>query len=332
MQAIGLSALNEPYTLTEVPTPTPQTGEVLVQIRAAALNHRDVFIQQGKYPGIQYPVYPGSDAAGLVAQVGEGVANEWLGREVIINPGLNWGNNENHYSNQFRILGMPDAGTWAQYIAIPEEYLAEKPTHLSFEEAASLPLAGVTAWRALMSRAVLQPQEKVLITGIGGGVALFALQFAVAAGAEVWVTSGTDEKIAQAVALGAKGGANYNTERWEKTLMQQAGTFEVVIDSAGGNNFGKLTDLAKPGGRICFYGGTLGTINGLVPAKVFFKHLDILGSTMGSPRDFADMLAFVNTHQIRPVIDEVFGFSGAEAATRKMDSGKQFGKIVLKIS
>ncbi len=337
MKAVVLEAVNQAVTIKEVPDLQAAAGEAIVRLRAAALNHRDVFIQQGRYPGIKLPIILGSDGSGIVSAVGEGVPESWLGREVIINCSHNWGENERFNSKNYKILGLPDDGTFAEYIKIEAQYLVPKPSHLSFEAAAALPLAGVTGWRALMSRAKLQPNEKVLITGIGGGVALLVLQFAVATGAEVWVTSGSDDKIAQAVALGAKGGVNYKDDSWAKNLLTAAGAdrsgyFDVIIDSAGGQGFTKLIDVAAIGGRICFFGGTTGNITELVPPKIFFKHLDILGSTMGSDRDFMEMVTFVETHQIVPVIDSVFDLNDTEAALRKMDSGAQFGKIVLKIS
>jgi NADPH:quinone reductase-like Zn-dependent oxidoreductase len=341
MKAIQLTETHQPVQLIDIPTPTVQPGEVLINLRAAALNHRDVFIQKGLYPGIKLPVVLGSDGAGVVTEVGEGVDPVWRGQEVVINCSLNWGDNPRYYGSDFRILGMPDNGTFAEYVAIHVKYAHHKPTHLSFEQAAAWPLAGVTAWRALMTRAGLHTSgsnvpEKVLITGIGGGAALFALQFAVAAGAEVWVTSGSDEKLEKAKALGATGGVNYHESDWAKTLMAQTGGgrtgyFDVIIDSAGGSGFAKLVDVAAPGGRIAIFGGTTGNLTDIAPSKVFFKQLNIFGSTMGTEREFADMIAFVKAKQLVPVIDEVFPLAEAEQAFRKMDEGKQFGKIVLKI-
>lgn len=330
MQAARLEAVHEPIRLVEVPTPTPGPGEVLVRVYAAALNHRDVWVQQGKYPGMKLPVTPGSDGAGVVEKIGPGTDPAWLGREVILNPGHGWGDNPRFYQKGFTILGMPDDGTFAEYVKIRAEYLHDKPAHLNFAEAAALPLGGLTAWRALFTRARLQPGERLLVSGVGGGVALLGLQVAVAAGAEVWVTSGSDEKIERAVALGAKGGVSYRQERWEKTLAAQAGGgFDVVLDSAGGEGFAQLVEAAVPGGRIVFYGGTRGNLTNIPPAKVFFKQLDLLGTTMGTPDEFAAMLRFVNEHQIRPVLDQTFPLAEAETALRRMDAGEQFGKIIL---
>jgi zinc-binding alcohol dehydrogenase/oxidoreductase len=336
MKAASLEAIGQPVQLIETTRPNAGTSEVIVKIKAAALNHRDVFVQQGKYPGIQTPIVQGSDGAGVVVEVGEGVDTHWIGQEVIINPALNWGPDDRFYGKDFRILGMPDAGTFAEYLKISAKNLIAKPNHLTFEQAAALPLAGLTGWRALVSRAGLKTGERVLVTGIGGGVALFVLQFAVALGAEVWVTSGSDEKIEKAVALGAKGGVNYKDSNWLKNLMaatgaDRSGYFDVIIDSAGGAGFAKLIDAATAGARICFFGGTTGNITDIVPAKVFFKQLSIFGSTMGTDAEFATMVAFVAKHQIVPVIDSVRPLAEAESALRLMDEGGQFGKIVLKV-
>lgn len=344
MKAIQLLALHQPLALVDVPDPTPGAGEVVVDLKAAALNHRDVFVQQGLYPGIALPVLPGSDGAGIVSAIGEGVDRSWLNCEVVINPALNWGTDHLVNSPAFKILGMPDNGTFAEKIVIAQANIYHKPTHLSFQEAAALPLAGLTAWRALMSRAGLSQtgQECVLVTGVGGGAALFALQFAVAAGAEVWVTSGSDEKLAKAQELGAKGGVNYKEADWHKTLLKlatngdatrsRAGYFNVIIDSAAGPDFAKLTQVAAPGGRIAFFGGTSGKITDVQPSVVFFKQLSIYGTTMGNEAEFADMLRFVEKHQLRPVIDSVRPLAEAQAAFDRMHAGQQLGKLVLSIA
>ncbi|WP_239691796.1 zinc-binding dehydrogenase, partial [Hymenobacter coccineus] len=192
---------------------------------------------------------------------------------------------------------------------------------------------GLTAYRAAFSRAQAQPGERVLVTGIGGGVAIVAAQLCVARGCEVWGTSSSDEKLAGLPALGLRGGINYNAANWVKDLVKQAGgPFDVIIDSAAGAAFGALLDAAAPGGRIVFYGGTLGNIPQIPPGKVFWKQLSILGSSMGSAQDFDDLLALVTEKQIVPVVDEIFPLAEAEAALRRMEAGQQFGKIVLQIA
>jgi len=329
MRAIQLSGINQ-LGVVEAPDPQAAAGEVVVSLRAAALNHRDVWIKQGQYAGLKWPCIPGSDGAGIVAECGEGAGIAWQDREVIINPAFGWGERENAQGPQFSILGLPRDGTLAQKIAVPVEQLAPKPAHLSWTEAAALPLAGLTAYRALFSRARLLAGERVLISGIGGGVALFALQFAVAAGAEVWVTSSSDDKIARAVALGAKGGFNYGREGWV-AAAKLAGFFDVIVESAGGDGFEGLLDLAVPGGRVVIFGATRGNPPVLAMRKVFWRQISILGTTMGSPADWAAMISFVSLHQLKPVVSAVFPLAQAGEAFALMEQGAQFGKIVVSL-
>ena len=335
MQALQLDAIHQPAAVREVPTPVPAAGEILVKLHAAALNHRDVWIQKGQYAGLRLPCTLGSDGAGKVTAHGADVAAgaPAVGSRVLINPGLRWGDNPRVQAKDFVVLGMPDPGTFAEYISLPARYIRPMPAHLSFEQAAALPLGGLTAYRAAFTRAQVQAGERVLVTGVGGGVALLAAQFCAARGAQVWVTSSSDEKLARAQGLGATGGINYNADNWVKTLVQQAGgPFDVIIDSAAGEAFNSLLDAAAPGGRIVFYGGTLGAIPQLPPGKVFWKQLSLLGSTMGSEQDFEDMLQLVTEKGIVPVVDEVFPLAEGEAALRRLDAGAQFGKVVLKIA
>ena len=224
---------------------------------------------------------------------------------------------------------MPTNGTFAQYLAIDADRIVNKPPHLTFEQAAALPLGGLTAYRVLVSKCKVRAGEKVLISGIGGGVALFAFQFAMAYGAEVYVTSSSDEKIQKAIALGAKGGINYTTTNWHKTLLKQTGGFDIVIDSAAGDGFHKLIYVCKPGGRIGLYGGTRGMITNLSPQVVFWKQLEIYGSTMGNDSEFKIMVAFVTALKIVPIVDAVFDLKDGNLAIQRMNEGKQFGKIVL---
>lgn len=331
MKAIILSDKKAPLIISEMEMPILLENEALIKIHAAAFNRRDYYIQQGLYPGIKFPLILGSDGSGTVAEIGANVPNEWENKAVIINPSHNWGDNPAVQAKNFQILGLPEHGTFAEYVKVPFQYLVEKPDFLSFEEAAALPLAGLTAYRALYSRANLQSGENVLITGIGGGAAVFALQFALAKGANVYVTSSSPEKIAKAVALGAKGGANYKDADWHKQLQTVAGGFDVIIDSAGGEGFALLTDIANPGGRIAIFGGTRGAIMNLSPQKIFWKQLSILGSTMGNEADFAAMMALVNQYKIKPIVDSVFPLAMAQDAIEKMGDSTQMGKIVLAI-
>jgi zinc-binding alcohol dehydrogenase/oxidoreductase len=330
MKALVIGDKHKPAELREMAGLQAGPGEAIVRVYAAALNHRDLWIQKGQYAGLKYPIVPGSDGAGVVEDA-DGAA-DWIGKEVIINPSLGWGELTGYQDpERYRILGLPDDGTFAEYVKVPVENLVEKPAQLSFEEAAALPLAGVTAYRALMTRARVLAGEKVLITGIGGGVALFALQFAVAAGAEVIVTSGSVEKLDKAMAMGATGGADYMDKGWVEKLKSLAGAFDVIIDGAAGDGVNDLFDLAMPGGRVVFYGATRGNPSSVVARRIFWKQLNVLGSTMGSPEDFGSMVDFVGKHRIRPVVDRVFPFNEGEAAFRWMDDGVQFGKIVIRV-
>lgn len=331
MKAVVLKDVNR-LAIEQRPEPVAGTGEAVVQLRAAALNHRDVWIKCGQYAGLKFPIVPGSDGAGVVTRVGDDVDRSWLNREVIINPAFDWGREERAQGSAFTILGLPKDGTLAEAIQVPVTQLAPKPAHLSWEEAAALPLAGVTAYRAVFSRAQLQPREKILITGIGAGTALFALQFAVATGAAAFVTSSSPEKLARAEKLGAKAGALYNREGWAKEFGAQHGPFDVIVDSAGGPGFGDLIDLCAPGGRIVFFGATRGNPPELPSRKIFWKQLSVLGTTMGSPADFAAMIELVNRMAIHPVISEVFPFERAGDAFALMERGSQFGKIVVRLA
>ena len=331
MQALTFTAVNE-ITFTTAPEPQPAAGEAVVAIRAAALNHRDVWIKTGQYAGLKWPCQPGSDGAGVVMAVGDGVDAAWIGREVVINPSFDWGSDEQTQGPNFTILGLPRAGTLAEKISVPVAQLSAKPAHLSWEEAAALPLAGLTAYRALFARARLRAGERVLVTGIGSGVAWFALQFAVLCGADVWVTSSSAEKIAKAIALGAKGGFHYTRVGWAVEATKIAGMFDVIVDSAGGAGFGDLIDLAAPGGRIVFFGGTRGNGPALPLRKIFWRQLSLLGTTMGSPANWSAMMEFVALHRVRPVVSEVFPLARAAEAFALMERGGQCGKIVVRIS
>lgn len=333
MKAVVLPKLGGPEQLriVDVPAPEPGPGQVRVRLRASALNRRDVWITLGQYPGIRLPCNMGSDGAGVVDQLGPDTPPDLLGREVVIYPAYDWGADPRFPSPTFRVLGMPDPGTFADYICVPAGHVFAKPAFLSWEQAAAIPLAGLTAWRALMTQAAVQPGETVLVTGIGGGVATFALKWAVALGARTFVTSGNAAKLEQARQLGAAGGVDYRAEGWAKRLAELAGGVDVVVDGAGGPSFQGCFSALKPGGRLVVYGATAGNPPvGLDLVRLFFRQVRIVGSTMGSPAEFAAMLRFVAEHRIEPVIDRIFGFDEAVAAHRRLLSAEQLGKIVLR--
>jgi NADPH:quinone reductase-like Zn-dependent oxidoreductase len=334
MKAVVLRELGDPdvLQLQEVPDPQPGPGEVVVRLRAAALNRRDVWIRKGRYAGIKLPVILGSDGAGEILETGAGADSALIGQEVVIDPAFNWGDDERSQGPDFQILGLPRDGTYAERVTVPAANVHAKPPHLSFEEAAAVPLASVTAFRALVTRARLGAGETLVITGIGGGVATCALLIATRLGAaRVYVTSGTPAKIDAARAHGAAGGVDHNDPDWPRALTRLiGGRPDVVIDGAGGETLNAALDLVAPGGRVVSYGATLGPAKNVEVRRIFWKQINVLGSTMGTRGDFAAMLQLYAAG-LRPIVDRVFPLSEAAEAHRRMEEAKQFGKIVLKI-
>ena len=317
--------------LETVKRPKPDSNEVIVRVRAAALNRRDLMVISGRYPGTKLPVILGSDGAGEVIEVGNQVENTLVGSDVIINPGLNWGTDPNRKSNEFTILGMPTNGTYAQYIKVPVANVYPKPSHLSWEEAASLPLAGLTAYRAVVTKGNVKKGETVLIPGAGGGVATFLIQFASKLGANVYVTSSKKEKIEKAKSFGATDGVNYSSDNWVELLKELTGGIDLSIDSIGGDVFNNLLSLGKAGSRIVNFGATRGPVKNLILPNMSLKEISVIGSTMGSPYDFENMSKFTEEHQIHPIIDEVYPLDKFNEAFKKMETGINSGKIVLTI-
>jgi zinc-binding alcohol dehydrogenase/oxidoreductase len=333
MKAVVLEELGGPEQLhiQEVDTPSPNSGEVRVKLQASALNRRDYWITNGKYPGMQLPCIAGSDGAGIVDMVGEGVDPNLVGQEVVLYPARGWGDNEAFFSPDFLVLGMPDQGTFAEYICIPWTSIHKKPEHLSWEQAAAIPLAGLTSWRAVVTQANVQSGDKVLITGAGSGVSTFAILWCVNLGAEVYVSTSSEDKLEAAKALGAVAGENYKDPECYKKLRQQSGGFNAVIDSAGGDALNSILNTLLPAGRFVFFGSTLGNPDkGLPLAKLFFQHIRIQGTTMGSNAEFESMLNFLSDKKIVPVIDRVLPLSEAAEAHKLMESFTHTGKIVLK--
>jgi len=332
MKALVLRETGGPDKLAfeDFPLPAPQPGEVRVKLACAALNRRDVWITVGAYPRIQFPSIAGSDGAGVVDAVGDGVDRAHVGKEVVIYPARDWGDDPRCGGASFRVLGMPDQGTHAEYICVPESSIYAKPAHLSFAEAAAFPLAGLTAWRAAVTHGEVAAGQKVLVTGIGGGCATFALMWAKHHGAEVFVTSSSQAKIDAAVALGAAGGFNYREEGWSKQVQKATGGIDLVVDSAGGDGLHDALDTLGNGGRYVFFGATQGNAGkGLNMAKLFFRQIRIQGTTMGRPEEFRAMVDFINAKQLHPVVDHVYPFAEAVEAHKRMLESEQMGKLVL---
>lgn len=335
MRAVVLHETGGPQKLAveSVSDPVPGPGEILVRIIRAAFNRRDVFITQGLYPGIVFPVIPGSDGCGIVAAHGPGASGPAVGTRVVINPMLGWGDDPNLWRADSTILGMPHHGTFADYVSVPAENVFPAPEHLNDDQAAAMPLAGLTAYRALYTRGNVTGDDVVLIPGIGGGVQTFVLLFAKAAGAKTIVTSSSDAKLERATALGADVAINYRTnENWSREVRAQSGGGPtLVVDAVGGETFARALDVARPGARIVTYGGTTGDAK-IRMFPIFWKQLDIRGTSMGSPHDFTSMLHLMERRALVPAVDEVADLADVVAAAERVLAGEQFGKVVLRVA
>ncbi|KAK3319250.1 hypothetical protein B0H66DRAFT_263812 [Apodospora peruviana] len=340
-----------PLQINTTPNPpTPGPGQVLIKLSAAALNHRDLFIRQQLYPGISFEHPLLADGYGVVVDVGPNTSSDKLGKPVVLNPCWGWesdpaGPEDN--GARYAVIGgaaQYDIGTAQEYAVVPEAEVFVAPEHLSAVEGAALPLVGVTGWRALVTKcfngdAKGQQGKNVLITGIGGGVALQTLQFAVAMGCNVYVTSGDQEKIEKAKAMGAKGGVIYKEQGWEKTLQkmlpEERKYLDAVVDGAGGDIVSKASRLLKVGGVIAVYGMTISPKMDWVMQAVL-KNVELKGTSMGSKKEVGEMLEFVREHKIRPVVSKVVkgldNIEGIEGLFEDMKHGKQFGKLVIEIA
>ncbi|RYP27279.1 hypothetical protein DL768_011265 [Monosporascus sp. mg162] len=352
-----------PIQLKETPKPTPGPGEVLVRIHAAALNHREHFMRQHLYPGISFEAPLLADGVGTVTALGPScsarAAELLLHKRVLLTPCRGWASDPAGPEDprKFAVVGgsrvYPALGYAQDWIAVPEAEVEPCPDHLSDAEAAALPLVGLTAWRALVTKAGApliagngaenKAGINVLVTGIGGGVALAALQLAVARGCNVWVTSSSADKIERAVALGARGGVSYRDSAesgpWEKKLAtllpRERPHLDAVIDGAGGDIVARTVRLLRPGGIIACYGMTIAPKMDWHMGAVL-QNIELRGSTMGSRAEFADMVAFVRERRIVPVVSRVTrgldDLAGIEALFEDIREGRQFGKLVVEIS
>ena len=317
MKAIRIHEDGGPEVLRyeDVPDPEPRDGEVLIELRAASMNHLDVWIRKG-LPSVPKPRILGADGAGVVAGTDE---------RVVINPGI-----VEH--GKMHIVGETMDGTHAELIALPRESVHPIPGDLTFEEAAAFPLVFVTAYRMLVTRAALREGEWVLVWGIGGGVATAALTIAKALGAQVAVTSSSDAKLERARELGADATINHDTEDVVARVKKATGGgAHVVVDDVGEATWRRSLDSARPEGRIVVCGATTGPNPPAALHRVWWKQLTILGSTMGTPDDFAAVYDLIAAGRIRPVVDRVFPLADARAAHERLEAGEQLGKIVLSI-
>ncbi|GLB61878.1 zinc-binding dehydrogenase [Cytobacillus sp. NCCP-133] len=312
----------------EITKPEPAAGEVRVKLKTAGLNHRDLFVLNRHKPK-EPALVIGSDGAGIIDAVGEGVTNVKAGDEVIINPGLGWKENSDAPPAGFEIVGLPFHGTFAEYIVIPAENAAPKPAYLTWEEAGVLSLAALTAYRALFTRGKIKAGIKVFIPGIGGGVATFLMQFAKAAGATVYVASRSQEKCQKALELGADKALDSN-EDWNEALAGEK--VDLVIESVGPATFNKSLGILRNGGTIVTFGSSSGDQLELNLRSLFYAQQNLLGSTMGSAEEYHEMLQFIEKHEIRPVLDQALPLEQFEQAFNKIENAEQWGKIAFNIS
>jgi NADPH:quinone reductase-like Zn-dependent oxidoreductase len=305
----------------DAPDPVPGAGQVLIGLRAASLNHLDIWIRKG-LPSVPKPRILGADGAGVVVS-GEGFDP---GERVVINPGLD------HCDGRITVVGEHTDGTHAELIAVPAEQVYRLPDALDFETAAAFPLVFETAYRMLATKAALREDEWVLLWGIGSGVSTACLAIAKALGARVVVTSSSADKLARARELGADATLNHETDDVPARVKDiTGGGAHVVVDHVGEATWKRSLDSARPGGRVCVCGATTGPNPPANLHRVWWKQLTIFGSTMGSREDFEAVYELVTSGRAVPVVDQVFALSEAAAAHERLEAGEQLGKIVLRI-
>lgn len=325
--------------IADMPEPFAGPGQVLLRVRAAAMNHLDLWARRG-LPGIEIPLphIGGSDIAGEVAALGAGVAGILEGDRVVVNPGLWDGTCEWCLKGQqslcvnYRIIGEHIDGGFAEYVAAPAANLVAIPDGFSFEEAAAAPLVFLTAWRALVTQAELRAGETILVLGASGGAASAAIQIAKYAGAYVYAVTSSAEKAARARDLGAgevidRTSEDFAKEIWKRTRRRGV---DVVLENTGEKTWeGSIRSLAR-GGRLVTYGGTTGPTGRTNIPLLFWKQIRIIGSTMGTPAEFGAVMRLVWERRLRPVVDRVLPLENIREAHEALEAGEQFGKIVLR--
>lgn len=327
--------------LSDMPVPTAGDGEVLVQLKAAALNRLDLWVIGG-WPGLSLdlPHILGSDGAGIVAAIGGGVTRFRPGDRVALNPTLSCGKcaaclaGRDNLCQEFSILGEHTGGTYAAFIAVPERNLLALPAHVSFEEAAAAGLVYVTAWHSLITRGGLRAGESVLVVGAGGGVNTAAIQVARLAGAStIYVVGSTPEKLALARELGADALFDSRDDNWSKTVYQATGRrgVDVVVDNVGAATYAHSLRVLARGGRLLTVGNSSGPHVNLDNRLLFGKHLSIIGSTMGPIADFEEVMGLLFAGRLRAIIDAVYPLEEGLVALERLAAGDVAGKLVLTI-
>jgi NADPH:quinone reductase-like Zn-dependent oxidoreductase len=328
-----LVAFGDPpkFELQDVPDPVPGTGEVVIDLHAAALNRRDLWVWTTP-DYCQLSVTLGSDGAGVISELGAEVEGFELGEEVVFDPTLGWGESEEHPTEQFDILGAPTDGTFAQRVVVAAANVAAKPKRLSWEEAAALNLSGLTAWRAVVTCAGAAPGRTILVTGAGSGVSTFVIQIAATLGAQVYVTTSTAQKVDRARGLGAAGGMSYLDPEWPQQIRELAGGgLDAAVDSYGGPSWEGAMKALRVGGTLVSFGDTSGPETTVTTAEIYWRWRRVIGTSMGSPREYRALIAHAEEATWRPVIDRVFPLDQLEQAARRLTDPARFGKVVLTI-
>ncbi|WP_077622210.1 zinc-binding dehydrogenase [Sediminibacillus massiliensis] len=312
---------------SDIDEPLAGKGQVKIKLKCAGLNHRDLNIpnRRGDNPE---PLVLGSDGAGIITEVGKGVSKFTVGDEVLLNPGLGWKENSDAPPEGFEILGMPDHGTFAEYIVTDSDHIERKPGHLTWEEAGVLALPALTGFRALFTKGEIQKGETVFVPGAGSGVATFLILFAKAAGARVIVSSRSESKRNKALEIGADVAIDTNSD-WVESL--KAEQIDLVIESIGRATFNRSLGVLRKGGKIVTFGATTEDEITIDIRKFFYGQYKLFGSTMGSREELRQMLNFITEHQIRPVLAESFDLAQALDAFDYLKEAKQFGNIALRI-
>ncbi len=343
MKAVGFHQHGdiEQLEILDLPVPEPGPGEALIEVKAVALNHLDLWVLGG-LPGLhlEMPHIGGSDIAGLIAGLGEGVSGLTIGQRVVVDPGLSCGECEwcrrgqDSMCQDFGIIGEHTRGGMAEYAVVPARNVLPIPDHISFTDAAAVPLVFGTAWRALITQGQLRAGEDIVILGASGGVATAAIQIAKLAGARVYAVTSTPEKVEKARALGADWVINRQEESWSKAIYEATNKrgVDLVLENVGAATWFDSLRTATKGGRIVTYGATTGPRPETHLGLIFWKQLKIIGSTMAARQEFIDVMNLVWQGRLKPVVDRVYPMAEAPAAYRRLAAGEQFGKIVIEIA